>query len=60
MTVLQFGSLPHDLATSNIELFGREVLPHLQALWEDQDWENRWWPERLRRRTVRTREPATA
>ena len=60
MVVLQFGSMPHALATKNIELFGREVLPHLQKIWEDKDWENPWWPKRLRNRTVRQREMATA
>jgi hypothetical protein len=60
MTVLQFGSMPTDVATGNIELFGREVLPHLQAVWEDEDWENRWWPERLRGRSARARQPAPA
>jgi alkanesulfonate monooxygenase SsuD/methylene tetrahydromethanopterin reductase-like flavin-dependent oxidoreductase (luciferase family) len=58
MTVLQFGSMPHDLTMSNIDLFGREVLPHLQAVWEDEGWENRWWPERLRQRSARA--PAAA
>lgn len=46
MTVLQFGSMPHDVAMQNIELFGREVLPHLQRLWQDEGWENPWWPKR--------------
>lgn len=46
MTVLQFGSMPHDLAMQNIELFGREVLPHLQPLWSSEGWEHRWWPTR--------------
>jgi alkanesulfonate monooxygenase SsuD/methylene tetrahydromethanopterin reductase-like flavin-dependent oxidoreductase (luciferase family) len=47
MVVLQFGSLPHDLAMRNIELFAAEVLPSLQALWPEEEFENRWWPERL-------------
>jgi alkanesulfonate monooxygenase SsuD/methylene tetrahydromethanopterin reductase-like flavin-dependent oxidoreductase (luciferase family) len=47
MTVLQFGSMPHDVAMSNIELFGREVLPGLQELWVDDGWENPWWPQHL-------------
>ena len=51
MVVLQFGSMPHPLATKNItELFGREVLPHLQKIWEDKPFENTWWPKRLRNR----------
>ena len=35
MVALQFGSMPHALAKKNIELFGREVLPHLQKIWEE-------------------------
>jgi alkanesulfonate monooxygenase SsuD/methylene tetrahydromethanopterin reductase-like flavin-dependent oxidoreductase (luciferase family) len=46
MTVLQFGSMPHELAMQNIELFGREVLPHLQNIWQAEGWENPWWPEK--------------
>ena len=46
MTVLQFGSMPHDMAMQNIELFGRRVLPHLQNLWQAEGWENPWWPEK--------------
>jgi alkanesulfonate monooxygenase SsuD/methylene tetrahydromethanopterin reductase-like flavin-dependent oxidoreductase (luciferase family) len=60
MVALQFGSMPHGLTKKNIELFAREVLPHLQDLWEDQKWENEWWPKRLRKRTARQREMATA
>jgi alkanesulfonate monooxygenase SsuD/methylene tetrahydromethanopterin reductase-like flavin-dependent oxidoreductase (luciferase family) len=32
MTLLQFGSLSHDMTIRNTELFAREVLPALQAL----------------------------
>ena len=60
MVALQFGSMPHAQAKKNIELFGREVLPHLQKLWEDQPWENAWWPKKLRKRRSRQREMATA
>ena len=49
LTLLQFGSMPTQLAKSNIDLFAREVLPHLAPLWEDQ-YEDRWWPERLRKK----------
>jgi alkanesulfonate monooxygenase SsuD/methylene tetrahydromethanopterin reductase-like flavin-dependent oxidoreductase (luciferase family) len=47
MVLLPIGSMPHELTLKNIELFSREVLPHLRDLWDDQ-WENHWWPERLR------------
>src|SRR5262249_27699080 len=50
MVLLQIGSMPHELALENIELFGREVLPGLRDVWEDQGWVNHWWPERLRQR----------
>lgn len=53
MTVLQFGSMPHDLAMQNIDLFGREVLPHLQAIWQGEGWENPWWPERCNKAPAR-------
>jgi alkanesulfonate monooxygenase SsuD/methylene tetrahydromethanopterin reductase-like flavin-dependent oxidoreductase (luciferase family) len=59
MVALQFGCMPHGQAKKNIELFGREILPHLQRLWEDQNWENLWWPKRLRKRLARQREKAT-
>ena len=60
MVALQFGSMPHDQAKQNIELFGREVLPHLQKIYDDKDWENHWWPKRLRKRPIKQREMATA
>ncbi len=47
MVLLHIGSMPHELALKNIDLFAREVLPHLRDLWDDE-WENHWWPERLR------------
>ena len=33
----------------NITLFTRDVLPHLQDLWDDE-WDDRWWPESLRQK----------
>jgi len=50
MVLLQIGSMPHELALENIELFGREVLPSLRGIWDDEGWVNYWWPERLRQR----------
>ena len=47
LALLHFGSMPTDLCKANIGLFAREVLPHLEDLWDDQ-YEDRWWPERLR------------
>jgi alkanesulfonate monooxygenase SsuD/methylene tetrahydromethanopterin reductase-like flavin-dependent oxidoreductase (luciferase family) len=47
LALLHFGSMPTDLCKRNIELFARQVLPHLEGLWDDK-YEDRWWPERLR------------
>jgi len=46
MVLLHIGSMPHELTIKNIDLFAREVLPHLRHNWSE--WENKWWPERLR------------
>ena len=40
--------MPHELALENIDLFAREVLPHLRRTWDDEGWVNHWWPARLR------------
>jgi alkanesulfonate monooxygenase SsuD/methylene tetrahydromethanopterin reductase-like flavin-dependent oxidoreductase (luciferase family) len=47
LSLLHFGSMPTDQCKRNIDLFAREVLPHLAPLWDDK-YEDRWWPERLR------------
>ena len=48
MVLLQIGSMPHELALENIDLFARKVLPDLRDTWDDEGWVNYWWPERLR------------
>jgi alkanesulfonate monooxygenase SsuD/methylene tetrahydromethanopterin reductase-like flavin-dependent oxidoreductase (luciferase family) len=45
--MLQFGSMPHDLAKDNISLFAEQVLPHLRGIWDDQGYRHHWWPEAL-------------
>ena len=45
--MLQFGSMPHELATANIDLFAEAVLPRLRDVWEDESYAHHWWPERL-------------
>ena len=55
LTLLHFGSMSNELCKRNIDLFGREVLPHLEGLWNE--YEDRWWPERLR---TNKRSPAMA
>ena len=44
LTIMQFGSMPHDLAERNLRLMAAEVLPHLQTVWDAEGWEDRWWP----------------
>jgi alkanesulfonate monooxygenase SsuD/methylene tetrahydromethanopterin reductase-like flavin-dependent oxidoreductase (luciferase family) len=59
LTLLHFGSMPTDVCKANIDLFAREVLPHLAPLWEDK-YEDRWWPERLRSKRPAAAAPALA
>ena len=42
MALLQIGSMPKDLAMRNIDLFAREVMPHVRDVWPG--YEDRWWP----------------
>jgi hypothetical protein len=49
LALLHFGSMPTELCKRNIDLFAREVLPHIEDLWDDR-YEDRWWPERLRKK----------
>jgi hypothetical protein len=39
--------MPHDLTMKNMHLFADEVLPGLRPLWDDDGWENSWWPTGL-------------
>ena len=48
MVLLQIGSMPHQLALENIDLFARKVLPEFRDEWKHDGWVNYWWPERLR------------
>lgn len=47
MVMLQNGSMPRDLTEKNIALFTGEVLPRLRPIWDDEGWENHWWPRPL-------------
>jgi alkanesulfonate monooxygenase SsuD/methylene tetrahydromethanopterin reductase-like flavin-dependent oxidoreductase (luciferase family) len=44
MVMLQNGSMPRDLTEKNISLFAEEVLPRLRPIWDEDGWENHWWP----------------
>jgi alkanesulfonate monooxygenase SsuD/methylene tetrahydromethanopterin reductase-like flavin-dependent oxidoreductase (luciferase family) len=50
MVLLQIGSMPHELALENIDIFARNVLPEFRDEWNDDGWVNYWWPEQLRDR----------
>lgn len=45
--MLQFGSMPHELAKDNISLFAEQVMPHLKNIWADEGWQHHWWPQAL-------------
>ncbi|MDB4897984.1 MAG: Alkanesulfonate monooxygenase [Firmicutes bacterium] len=51
MALLHYATMPHDVTLGNIETFCKQVLPSLRPIWEDE-WENHWWPERLRNKKV--------
>ena len=47
MILNQFGSVPKEYAIPNIEKTAREVLPNLRHIWDDDGWEDKWWPQTL-------------
>ncbi len=44
MVLLHIGSMPHELTKKNIALFAEEVLPKIRPIWDDEGYENHWWP----------------
>ena len=44
MILNQFGSVPKELAIPNIKKTASEVLPNLRHIWDDEGWEDKWWP----------------
>jgi alkanesulfonate monooxygenase SsuD/methylene tetrahydromethanopterin reductase-like flavin-dependent oxidoreductase (luciferase family) len=56
--MLQFGSMPRQMAMDNIGLFASDVLPRLRGVWSDEQWEHHWWPERLGGRLLPELAPA--
>ena len=47
LVMLQNGSMPRELTEKNISLFASEVLPRLRPIWDEEGWENHWWPRGL-------------
>ncbi|MBV8362035.1 MAG: hypothetical protein JO189_29495, partial [Deltaproteobacteria bacterium] len=48
MVLLHIGSMPHELTLKNIDLFAREVQPHFRNIWDEEGWDNKWWPARIK------------
>jgi alkanesulfonate monooxygenase SsuD/methylene tetrahydromethanopterin reductase-like flavin-dependent oxidoreductase (luciferase family) len=48
MVLLHIGSMPHELTLKNIDLFAREVMPHFRNVWDEDGWDNKWWPEKIK------------
>jgi hypothetical protein len=48
MVLLHIGSMPHELTLKNIDLFAREVQPHFRNVWDEDGWDNKWWPARIK------------
>jgi alkanesulfonate monooxygenase SsuD/methylene tetrahydromethanopterin reductase-like flavin-dependent oxidoreductase (luciferase family) len=48
MVLLHIGSMPHELTLKNIDLFAREVLPHFRNAWDEDGWDNKWWPAAIK------------
>jgi len=46
--MVHIGSMPHELVMKNIDLLSKHVLPKLKGVWDDENWENRWWPSGAR------------
>ena len=44
LVMLQNGSMPRELTEKNITLFAEQVLPRLRPIWDEEGWENHWWP----------------
>ena len=44
LVMLQNGSMPRHLTEKNISLFAEQVLPRLRPVWDEDGWENHWWP----------------
>jgi hypothetical protein len=45
MLIPQLESMPHEKAMENIDRIGKDVLPHIRDIWDDEGWENHWWPQ---------------
>jgi alkanesulfonate monooxygenase SsuD/methylene tetrahydromethanopterin reductase-like flavin-dependent oxidoreductase (luciferase family) len=60
MVLLQVGSMDNELTSRNITLFGEKVLPRIRHLWDDEGWEDHWWPQGAGDRSVATPQAGAA
>jgi alkanesulfonate monooxygenase SsuD/methylene tetrahydromethanopterin reductase-like flavin-dependent oxidoreductase (luciferase family) len=44
LLMVQMGSMPRELVMKNITLLADKVLPDLKRVWEDENYQHRWWP----------------
>ncbi len=51
MLLLQYGNMNHEIVRYNTKLYADKVLPQIRDLFDDQ-WEDRWWPKPLERRSI--------
>jgi alkanesulfonate monooxygenase SsuD/methylene tetrahydromethanopterin reductase-like flavin-dependent oxidoreductase (luciferase family) len=52
LLLLQFGSIPHNLALENTAIVAEKVMPHLRHIWDEEGWEDLWWPQPLEQRRM--------
>ena len=45
MVILQIQSMEPELTAKNTRLFAEEVLPRIRGIWDDQGYEDHWWPQ---------------
>ncbi|MGD9934646.1 MAG: LLM class flavin-dependent oxidoreductase [Dehalococcoidia bacterium] len=50
LLLLQFGSIPHNLALENTKIVAEKVMPNLRHIWDDEGWEDKWWPKPMAER----------
>ena len=46
--MVHIGPMPHELVMKNIDLLAKHVLPKIKGIWDDENWENHWWPSGAR------------
>ena len=49
MILPHFGGMPHEQCLENIDRIAKGVLPHLRNVWDDESWEDHWWPTTLQK-----------